>query len=77
MQVRQELEEKNLLNTRAIIVEADGSWKPRVQAKASGVRSASLEREEEAATAAMAAAANATSSGGKGKQKMVEVIELD
>lgn len=76
MQVKQELEAKNLLNTRAIIVEADGCWKPRVEAKASGVRSASLEREE-ATSAATAATANVTSCGGKGKQKVVEVIELD
>lgn len=76
MQVKRELEVKNLLNTRAIIVEADGSWKPRVEAKASGVRSASLEREE-ATSAALAATANVTSGGGKGKQKVVEVIELD
>lgn len=71
-QVRQELQERGLLETRAIVVEADGSWKPRVEAQATGVRSASLEREE-----AAAAAAKTASGVGKGKQKVVEVIELD
>lgn len=84
-QVRDELAQKGLLETRAIVVEADGSWKPRVEAKPSGVRSASLEREE--ATAAMEATAppanskitvaTGSGSGWKGKGKEVEVIELD
>lgn len=82
VQVKEELAEKGLLDTRAIVVEADGSWKPRVEAQPSGVRSASLEREEEAAAAAMAAAANSKISvvagtAGKGKGRVVEVIELD
>ena len=81
VQVREELAQKGLLDTRAIVVESDGSWKPRVEAQPSGVRSASLEREEvAAASAAMAAAANPKISvvtGGQGKRKVVEVIELD
>jgi hypothetical protein len=76
MQVKEELAQKGLLDTRAIIVEESGSWKPRVEAQPSGVRSASLEVEEAAAVAA--AAGNSRSSvGAQGKQKVVEVIELD
>jgi hypothetical protein len=71
LQVRAELERKNLLSTRAIVVDADGSWKPRVEEEASGIRSPSLEREE-----AAAAAMNGVGKG-KGKQKVVEIIELD
>ena len=56
---------------RAIVVEADGIWKPRVEEEASGIRSPSLEREE-----AAAAAMNGVGKG-KGKQKVVEIIELD
>jgi hypothetical protein len=73
MHVREELEKKSLLATRAIVVDADGTWKPRVEEEASGIRSPSLEREE-------AAAATAGMDGvvkGKGKQKVVEIIELD
>jgi hypothetical protein len=81
MQVKEELAQKNLLDTRAIIVEENGSWKPRVEAQPSGVRSASLEVEEAAAaSAAMAAASNSRTPfipGAQGKQKVVEVIELD
>lgn len=79
MQVRDQLKEKDLLSTRAIIVQPDGSWKPKPEEQATGVRSASLEREEAvdaAATSAMAAAAG-VSGIGKGKQKVIEVIELD
>lgn len=78
MQVREELAQQGLLDTRAIVIESDGSWKPRVEAQPSGVRSASLEYEE--AAAAMAATANPRLSvinDGTGKQKVVEVIELD
>lgn len=79
MQVREELAAKGLLDTRAIVVDADGNWKPRVEAQPSGVRSASLEREEEVAAAA---AANekfsvGTGASGKGKARVVEIIELD
>jgi hypothetical protein len=72
LHVREELEKKGLLSTRAIVVDADGTWKPRVE-EASGIRSPSLEREEEAAAAA---AMNGVGKG-KGKQKVVEIIELD
>ncbi|GAB7322035.1 hypothetical protein MBLNU13_g03084t1 [Cladosporium sp. NU13] len=81
VQVKEELAQKGLLDTRAIVVEENGSWKPRVEAQPTGVRSASLEMEEAAAaSAAMAAAANSGLSiapGAQGKQKVVEVIELD
>ncbi|KAK4626450.1 Zinc finger MIZ domain-containing protein 2 [Fulvia fulva] len=43
-QVREELANNDLLDTRAIIVEADGSWKPKIE-EATGVRSPSLDRE--------------------------------
>jgi hypothetical protein len=80
VQVKEELAQKGLLDTRAIIVEENGSWKPRVEAQPTGVRSASLEIEEAAAaSAAMAAAANSSISiapGAQGKRKVVEVIEL-
>ncbi|KAI5367759.1 Putative Zinc finger, MIZ-type, Zinc finger, RING/FYVE/PHD-type [Septoria linicola] len=49
--VRAELEKKNLLDTKAIIIEADGTWKPKVEQR-TGVRSPSLEREERASAAA-------------------------
>jgi hypothetical protein len=42
VQVKEELAQKGLLGTRAIIVEADGSWKPKVEAQLSGVRGANL-----------------------------------
>jgi hypothetical protein len=84
-QVREDLAVKGLLDTRAIVVEADGSWKPRVEAERSGVRSASLEREEAVAAANAnmdvliggGGAATGAGPGGKGKGKVVEVIELD
>jgi len=72
MHIREELEKKNLLSTRAIIVDADGTWKPKVEEEVSGVKSPSLEREEAAMSAVMSGVNK-----GKGKQKVVEVIELD
>jgi hypothetical protein len=82
VQVREDLAGKGLLDTRAIVVEADGSWKPRVEAERSGVRSASLEREEAVAAVnenmnVSVGAGTASGVGGKGKGKVVEVIELD
>jgi hypothetical protein len=77
MQVREDLEERNLLSTRAIVVEADGTWKPRVEEEASGVRSPSLEKEEVAAVDAAAVMNGVGKWNGKGKQKIVEIIELD
>jgi hypothetical protein len=87
-QVREDLAVKGLLDTRAIVVEADGSWKPRVEAERSGVRSASLEREEALAVANAnwdgllgggggGAMGSGSGGKGKGKGKVVEVIELD
>lgn len=70
MRVREELEGRGLLGTRAIVVQPGGSWEPKAEEKATGVRSASLEREEAAKNAMDAA-------GGKGKQRAIEVIELD
>jgi len=72
MHIREELEKKGLLSTRAIVVDADGTWKPRVEEEASGIKSPSLEREEAATAAAMNGVGKA-----KGKQKVVEIIELD
>lgn len=72
MEVREELGRRGMLGTRAIVVEADGGWRPRAEEKGTGVRSASLEREE--------AGVEALGDGvGKGKRKgrVVEVIELD
>lgn len=43
--VRNELQKRGLTDTKAIVVEADGSWKPKKDER-TGVRSASLEREE-------------------------------
>ena len=81
VQVKEQLAQEGLLDTRAIIVEENGSWKPRVEAQPTGVRSASLEIEEAAAASAtMAAAANSSISiapGAQGKKRVVEVIELD
>jgi hypothetical protein len=59
--VREELVKRGLTDTRAIQVQADGSWMPK-QEDATGVRSASLEREEQRA---------------KRKSAPIEIIELD
>jgi hypothetical protein len=72
-QVRNELEQKGILETRAIIVEADGTWKPRAEDKPLGLRSASLERGEVVA----AGAEHPKGTARKGKQTVVEIIELD
>ena len=65
--VREELARKGLLETRAIVVRDDGSWKPKAAEK-TGVRSASLEREEGEVGAAKTA---------KVAKPMPVVIELD
>lgn len=67
VEVRRSLEKQGLLNTRAIIVKADGSWKPKPE-ESTGVRSASLEREERGSTPRKAITAPAPS---------MEVIEID
>jgi len=67
VQVREELAEKGLLATRAIIVESDGTWQPKVEDR-TGVRSSSLEREERDPSAAAVKAASKPSS---------VIIELD
>lgn len=74
MEVRQKLEEQGALNTRAIVVEADGSWKPKAEPQATGVKSPSLEREEGSSDKTETAGDQGSA---KGKQKAVEVIELD
>lgn len=69
LQVRETLTEKKILDARAIVVEADGSWKVKEE-KREGVRSASLEREERRVQN-LAAPAMATA-----PKKVTEVIEL-
>ena len=66
LEVREELAKKNLLDTRAIVVEEDGSWKPKAEER-TGVRSKSLEREERAAPTTSTVP----------PKKVVEIIELD
>lgn len=68
VEVRKQLEKRNLLSTRAIVIEADGSWKPKEEER-TGVRSPSLEREERSSSEK-----NVTSSASK---KAVEIIEID
>lgn len=63
--VRKELEDKRMLDTRAIIVNADGRWMAKAEER-TGVRSPSLERDERDASAAARA-----------PKKVIEVIELD
>ncbi|KAM0707301.1 hypothetical protein Q7P35_005539 [Cladosporium inversicolor] len=81
VQVKEELVRKGLLGTRAIIVEVDGSWKPKVEARLSEVRTASLGCEEAAAAPVMMAAATSSrspvSAGGQGRSGVVEVVVLD
>ena len=62
--VRRVLEKEGKLDTRAIVVEADGRWRIKAEEK-TGVRSASLEREESVANRV------------KAKKPMPVVIELD
>ncbi|CAK1357242.1 unnamed protein product [Cercospora beticola] len=62
--VRAELERRNAMGTKAIIVDADGNWKPKLEER-TGVRSPSLEREEGSRRASA------------GPPKGVEIIELD
>lgn len=69
LEVRETLAKQNLLETRTIIVEADGSWRVKEE-KREGVRSPSLEREERRLQSLAAAAAPAL-------QKVIEIIELD
>ena len=68
--VRKELAAKYLLETRAIMVDADGSWSPRAEQR-TGVRSPTLEHEEKGVDAAAPVA------GARGAKNAVEVIELD
>ncbi|KAF2216042.1 hypothetical protein CERZMDRAFT_94424 [Cercospora zeae-maydis SCOH1-5] len=62
--VRAELDMRGALDTKAIIVDADGSWKPKIEER-TGVRSSSLDREEGSRRPSAA------------PPKQVEVIELD
>lgn len=68
VEVRRELQNKGLLNTREIIVNADGSWKPKAEER-TGVRSPSLEREERGIMARSVSAA--------APAQAIEVIEID
>lgn len=81
VEVRKVLEKRGALNTRAILVEADGKWKPKPEAKAGGVRSASLEREERAAAASSSKHGRMSNASTpaleRKKKKLVEIIELD
>jgi len=65
VEVRKNLEERKLLDTRAIVVEADGSWKPKEQDK-NGVRSDSPEHE-----------GNGSPGIRTEPKRVVEVIEID
>lgn len=67
LEVRQTLARQNALDTRAIMVETDGSWKVKEEER-TGVRSPSLEREERRVAAAASAPA---------PKKVIEIIELD
>lgn len=68
LQVRETLAKQGLLDTRAIVVEADGSWKVKKEER-KGVRSASLEREERRKQSLSATPVAAP-------KKVIEVIDL-
>lgn len=68
VQVRAELEKRDLVDTKAIVIEADGSWRPKEE-ELIGVRSSSLDREDAGRRRSAAAAPAPT--------KAVEIIELD
>lgn len=72
LEVREDLAKQNLLDTRAIVVEADGSWKVKKEEK-KGVRSPSLEREERRMQSMAAAVATPVAA----PKKVIEIIELD
>lgn len=67
--VREELAKKNMLHTRAIVVEPDGTWTAKGEDEG-GVRSPSLEREERSSSAKASGRAMPAA-------KVVEVIEID
>jgi len=72
MGVRAELERRGRLDTRTIIVQADGSWKEKVEVR-TGVRSASLEASPGPGAADPMREGEKT----RAKAKVVEVIEID
>jgi hypothetical protein len=73
-QVREELARKKMLDTKQIVVEPSGSWKPKEE-ETGGVRSPSLEREERGSSAkATTIVSSATKSSAP---KVVEIIEID
>lgn len=81
VEVREVLEAQGKLGTRAIVVEADGSWKGKVEER-TGVRSGSLEREERGLGAGRVGSGEGTPVEGtvpvsKKKKKVIEIIELD
>jgi hypothetical protein len=77
VQVKEELAQKDLLGTLAIVVEADDCWKPKVGPQLSRMRGADLEHVEVAALAAAASPRSDADIDGQAKQKVVEVVELD
>ena len=77
--VRKVLEKQGKLDTRAIIVDKAGNWKPKPEER-TGVRSASLEREERAAASSSKHGRSSNESTPvpeRKKKKKIEVIELD
>jgi hypothetical protein len=81
VQVKEELAQKGLLGTHAIVVEADGSWKPKIEAQLPEARTASPGFQEAAAALVMMAAAadsrGSVCAGGQGKSGTVEIVVLD
>lgn len=76
LQVRAELAAAGKLETRAIAVLPDGSWKPKEAPAATGVRSPSLAREEGAQSRSGSAVAGAAAPN-VAANKVIEIIELD
>ncbi|KAF7195876.1 E3 SUMO-protein ligase SIZ2 [Pseudocercospora fuligena] len=73
VEVIADLKARNLSDTRAIVLEADGSWKPKAEER-TGVRSPSLEREMRgSANRSLPPAAN----GMAPPPRPMEIIELD
>ncbi|EME82777.1 uncharacterized protein MYCFIDRAFT_211154 [Pseudocercospora fijiensis CIRAD86] len=68
-----DLKSRNLTDTRAIVLEADGSWKPRAEER-TGVRSPSLEREMRGSASRSVPPATA---GMAPPPRPMEIIELD
>lgn len=78
MQVRAELEAKGMLDTRAIVVEADGSWKVKEE-RLTGVRSPSQDAADQTGSSLsrQKSARPKSAQDKSARQKAIEVIELD